>query len=169
MRRSGRVGRRRASTVSFAGPVDDAGVPELIHVDVHEGGRGHTHLDLRYLIDGGDADPDPPEGESQQIDWFSWDAAIDRADPGLRGILLVPAAASPHPEICADHCAERTICWAFFGWDAVGLRGGEHVFDTGWMGFNNPSWSWSELEATLSGKAGRDGRAPGESVVELRR
>jgi len=29
------------------------------------------------------------------------------------------------------------------------------------MGFNNPSWSWSELEATLSGKQGRDGRAPG--------
>jgi 8-oxo-dGTP pyrophosphatase MutT (NUDIX family) len=75
-------------TVSFAGLIDDAGVPELLHVDVHEGGRGHTHLDLRYLIDGGDADPDPPEGESQQIDWFAWDAAIDRADPGLRGLLL---------------------------------------------------------------------------------
>ena len=37
------------------------------------------------------------------------------------------------------------------------------------MGFNNPSWSWSELEATLSDRpsskqartAGRDGRAPG--------
>ncbi len=28
------------------------------------------------------------------------------------------------------------------------------------MGFNNPSWTWSELEAALSGK-GRDGRAPG--------
>ena len=74
--------------VSFTGPIDDAGVPELVHVDVHAGGRGHTHLDLRYLIDGGDTDPDPPEGESQQIDWFAWDAAIDRADPGLRGLLL---------------------------------------------------------------------------------
>lgn len=73
--------------VAFAGRVDDAGIPELLHVDVHEGGRGHTHLDLRYLIDGGDADPDPPEGESQQIDWFTWDAAVNRADPGLRGIL----------------------------------------------------------------------------------
>ena len=35
------------------------------------------------------------------------------------------------------------------------------------MGFNNPSWSWSELEATLSDRpsghraTGRDGRAPG--------
>ena len=26
--------------------------PELAHVDVHPGGRGHTHLDLRYLFDG---------------------------------------------------------------------------------------------------------------------
>jgi 8-oxo-dGTP pyrophosphatase MutT (NUDIX family) len=73
--------------VSFAGPLDAVGVPELIHVDVHEGGRGHTHLDLRYLIDGGDADPNPPEGESQNIDWFEWGAAIARADPGLRGLL----------------------------------------------------------------------------------
>ena len=81
--------------VSFAGPLDGsldgAGVPELIHVDIHEGGRGHTHLDLRYLIDGGVEDPAPPEGESQQIDWFAWEAAIDRADPGLRGILLALA------------------------------------------------------------------------------
>jgi error-prone DNA polymerase len=29
------------------------------------------------------------------------------------------------------------------------------------VGFNNPSWTWSELEAALSGKSGRDGRAPG--------
>lgn len=74
--------------VCFVGPLDDQDSPELIHVDVHAGGRGHTHLDLRYLIDGGDADPAPPEGESQQIDWFTWEAAIDRADPGLCGILI---------------------------------------------------------------------------------
>lgn len=74
--------------VSFTGPVDVDGVPELIHVDVHAGGRGHTHLDLRYLIDGGAADPEPPEGESQEIDWFTWSDAINRADPGLRGALI---------------------------------------------------------------------------------
>lgn len=77
--------------VRFAGPLDATGVPELVHVDVHAGGRGHTHLDLRYLIDGGTADPAPPEGESQQIGWFEWDAAIARADPGLRGILVALA------------------------------------------------------------------------------
>lgn len=73
--------------VSFAGPLDEYGIPGLIHLDVHAGGRGHTHLDARYLIDGGDADPAPPEGESQEIDWFGWDVAIERADPGLEGIL----------------------------------------------------------------------------------
>ena len=29
------------------------------------------------------------------------------------------------------------------------------------MGFNNPSWSWKDLERTLSDTTGRDGRAPG--------
>jgi 8-oxo-dGTP pyrophosphatase MutT (NUDIX family) len=61
--------------VSFAG-----GSPQLVHVDVHPGGRGHTHLDLRYLVEAGDQDPQPPEGESQEIAWFDWDAAVARAD-----------------------------------------------------------------------------------------
>ncbi|MEM9039799.1 MAG: NUDIX domain-containing protein [Actinomycetota bacterium] len=65
----------------------DRGEPVLAHVDVHAGGRGHTHLDLRYLIDGGDADPAPPPEESQEVAWFDWDVAIEMADPGLRGAL----------------------------------------------------------------------------------
>lgn len=73
--------------VRFADPLDAHGVPPLAHVDVHPGGRGHTHLDLRYLIDGGDADPAPPADESQEVDWFEWPAAIERADPGLAGVL----------------------------------------------------------------------------------
>ncbi len=65
-----------------------AGEPLLVHVDVHAGGRGHTHLDLRYLVDGGDADPAPPAHESQEVDWFAWDAAITRAgDDRLRAAL----------------------------------------------------------------------------------
>jgi 8-oxo-dGTP pyrophosphatase MutT (NUDIX family) len=74
--------------VCFVGPLDDAGVPALIHVDVHVGGRGHTHLDLRYLLDGGDADPSPPAGESQHVGWFRWDEAIELTDEGLRGALV---------------------------------------------------------------------------------
>jgi 8-oxo-dGTP pyrophosphatase MutT (NUDIX family) len=73
--------------VELVGPVDDIGAPVLAHVDVHAGGRGHTHLDLRYVLDGGTADPAPPLGESQEIGWFDWDAAIDIADDGLRGAL----------------------------------------------------------------------------------
>lgn len=73
--------------VDFAGPVDRDGVPELIHVDVHAGGRGHTHLDTRYLIHGGDADPTPPADESQEIGWFDWGDAIVMADPGVRTVL----------------------------------------------------------------------------------
>jgi 8-oxo-dGTP pyrophosphatase MutT (NUDIX family) len=70
-----------------SGAVDDEGVPPLLHVDVHAGGRGHTHLDVRYLLDGGVADPNPPEGESQEIGWYDWDAAVEQADSGLEGIL----------------------------------------------------------------------------------
>lgn len=59
----------------------------FVHLDVHSGGRGHTHLDLRYLIIGPDAEPAPPPGESPETFWFSWDEALVKADPGLRGAL----------------------------------------------------------------------------------
>jgi 8-oxo-dGTP pyrophosphatase MutT (NUDIX family) len=73
--------------VRFA-DVDEHDVPRLVHVDVHDGGRGHTHLDLRFVLDGGDADPSPPEGESQEIAWFDWPAAIERAsDDRLTSLL----------------------------------------------------------------------------------
>ena len=61
--------------------------PELVHVDVHPGGRGHTHLDLRYLFEADDVDPAPPQDESQEVGWFSWDAAGERAEAGMAGIL----------------------------------------------------------------------------------
>ena len=73
--------------VSYA-DVGADGVPDLVHVDVHAGGRGHTHLDLRYLLDGGAADPNPPPGESQEIGWFDWPAAVARAgDERLANLL----------------------------------------------------------------------------------
>ncbi|MDQ3455336.1 MAG: NUDIX domain-containing protein [Actinomycetota bacterium] len=63
------------------------GRPELGHVDVHAGGRGHTHLDLRYLLDGGEADPAPPAGESQDVHWFAFADAPARAEPTMTPIL----------------------------------------------------------------------------------
>lgn len=48
----------------------------LVHVDVHEGGRGHLHLDLRYLLQGRDDVPlEPAKDESREVGWFEPDAA----------------------------------------------------------------------------------------------
>lgn len=77
--------------VAFA-DVGDDGVPRLVHVDVHAGGRGHTHLDLRYLVHAEDADPAPPDGESQEIAWFDWPAAIARASDDRLTALLTTLA-----------------------------------------------------------------------------
>jgi 8-oxo-dGTP pyrophosphatase MutT (NUDIX family) len=66
-----------------------AGRPQLAHVDVHDGGRGHTHLDLRYLLVADtEVEPHPGLGESQDVRWFGWDRALEVADPGLRGALI---------------------------------------------------------------------------------
>ena len=61
--------------------------PQLIHVDVHDGGRGHTHLDLRYLLTAEEVDPTPPADESPDVRWFAWSEAVALADAGLRGAL----------------------------------------------------------------------------------
>lgn len=63
------------------------GRAELVHVDVHPGGRGHTHLDLRYVLGAGDADPTPPPDESQEVHWFAWSQAPARAEPTMATIL----------------------------------------------------------------------------------
>jgi 8-oxo-dGTP pyrophosphatase MutT (NUDIX family) len=69
----------------------------LVHVDVHDGGRGHRHLDLRYLFFAGTDDPSPPAGESPEVRWFDWDEAIAVADPGLAGALRSMAAGATLP------------------------------------------------------------------------
>jgi 8-oxo-dGTP pyrophosphatase MutT (NUDIX family)/ribosomal protein S18 acetylase RimI-like enzyme len=64
-----------------------AGIPTIVHVDVHAAPKGHTHLDLRYLLRGPDAYPQPPEGESPDVAWLSFDDALAMADVGLAGML----------------------------------------------------------------------------------
>ena len=64
------------------------GAPALAHVDVHDGPRGHRHLDLRYVVHAEPVDPAPGEGESQEVRWFGWEEAIATADAGLRGALI---------------------------------------------------------------------------------
>lgn len=61
--------------------------PWLVHLDVHPGPRGHTHFDVRYLVNAPDDDPSPAEGESQDAAWFEWDEAIGMVDAGLAGAL----------------------------------------------------------------------------------
>jgi 8-oxo-dGTP pyrophosphatase MutT (NUDIX family) len=74
------------------GPPAPGAAPPLAHVDVHDGGRGHTHLDLRYLMAVRGADePAPPAGESPDVRWFTWADALTVADPGLAGFLRAHA------------------------------------------------------------------------------
>lgn len=64
------------------------GGPRLLHVDVHPGGRGHVHLDLRYLLEVDEgAEPAPPPGESQEVAWFSYAAAAQRSDLSVADAL----------------------------------------------------------------------------------
>jgi 8-oxo-dGTP pyrophosphatase MutT (NUDIX family) len=65
------------------------GGPVLVHLDVHQAADGHTHLDLRYLMVGSDADPHPPPGESPDARWYGWDEAEKIADVALAGGLRV--------------------------------------------------------------------------------
>jgi 8-oxo-dGTP pyrophosphatase MutT (NUDIX family) len=65
------------------------GGPVLIHLDVHEAAKAHTHLDLRYLLVGSDEDPAPPPGESPDVRWYDWDSATAIADEALVGALAV--------------------------------------------------------------------------------
>ncbi len=61
--------------------------PTLAHVDVHTAARDHVHLDLRYLVRGSDVTPAPGPGESQEVAWFGWEAALGMADDALVGGL----------------------------------------------------------------------------------
>ncbi len=70
--------------------------PRLIHVDVHDAAKGHTHLDLRYLLLAPDEDPFPPPGESPEARWYAWDEALAVADDALVGALEI---ARRQPEV----------------------------------------------------------------------
>jgi 8-oxo-dGTP pyrophosphatase MutT (NUDIX family)/GNAT superfamily N-acetyltransferase len=77
---------------------------QLIHVDVHAGPRGHTHLDVRYRFDVPHVVPAPPVGESPEVRWFSWCEAIAIAEPGLEGVLRASQPGTPtlRPAVVGD-------------------------------------------------------------------
>ncbi|MDQ3350360.1 MAG: NUDIX domain-containing protein [Actinomycetota bacterium] len=83
-----REAREETGLPVVAAPIDPVRRrPPLLHVDVHDGGRGHRHLDLRYLMHCDPIEPAPPPGESQDVEWLDLDTAIDRTDDGLAGLL----------------------------------------------------------------------------------
>jgi hypothetical protein len=61
--------------------------PELFHVDVHPGPKGHTHYDLRYVLVAPPLDPIPGPDESPDVFWFDFDAATARCEPALAPAL----------------------------------------------------------------------------------
>ena len=60
----------------------------FLHCDVHPGPRGHTHLDVRYVVVAPFVAPNPPAGESQDVRWFTVEDALAIADAGLHGALV---------------------------------------------------------------------------------
>lgn len=63
--------------------------PKFIHLDVHPGPRGHTHLDIRFLLWASSQDFAPAKGESQDVKWFSFDEALKISEDGARGAIRV--------------------------------------------------------------------------------
>lgn len=59
----------------------------IFHVDVHPGPHAHTHYDLRYLVVAPPLDPAPHEGESAEVYWFDFAAAVGRCEPSLVNAL----------------------------------------------------------------------------------
>lgn len=65
------------------------GGPHLLHVDVHQGPRGHLHLDLRYLLLTADDQPlRPAAGESPEVAWFTPAAACARGDASTAAAVM---------------------------------------------------------------------------------
>ncbi len=59
----------------------------IFHVDVHPGPRGHTHYDIRYILNSPPIDPTPPPEESQDVYWFAFREALERCEPSMRGAV----------------------------------------------------------------------------------
>ncbi len=95
-----------------------SGRPELVHVDAHDGPRGHYHLDLRFLLAVPNDDPHPPEGESPDARWWSSEELREHHEPGIAGILhaLRDFAARPAQPADAPAIAEvylRSFAYAY--------------------------------------------------------
>ncbi|MBW3657865.1 MAG: NUDIX domain-containing protein [Actinobacteria bacterium] len=76
--------------------VHPAGGAHLLHVDVHEGPRGHVHLDVRYLlVADGAATLAPAAGESPDVAWFAPDEARRLGDRSLAEAIAAASLRLP--------------------------------------------------------------------------
>lgn len=58
--------------------------PQLVHIDVHQGPRGHVHLDTRWLLLAEPGAPFAPAAdESKAVAWFEPEAAMAAGDQGM--------------------------------------------------------------------------------------
>jgi 8-oxo-dGTP pyrophosphatase MutT (NUDIX family) len=72
------------------------GGPDLIHVDVHEGPRGHVHLDVRYRLLGDASAPlVPAPGESRDVRWCTPAEVAAVGDPSLLAAVRAALTRSP--------------------------------------------------------------------------
>jgi ADP-ribose pyrophosphatase YjhB (NUDIX family) len=70
------------------------GAPRLVHIDVHEGPRGHLHLDVRYLLlADGAAALRPAAGESPDVAWFTRAEVEEVGDASLRSAVAAATEA----------------------------------------------------------------------------
>lgn len=94
-----------------------AGDAALVHVDAHDGPRGHYHLDLRYLLSAGDESPSPGEGESPEVRWWPWAEAATITEPGLSGIVgALCGNAILRAATVDDTAALAAVLWRSFRW-----------------------------------------------------
>lgn len=83
---------REETGIPLSHPADG---PRLVHVDVHEGGRGHLHLDLRYLLQGdGAAAFAPAAGESTALRWVPAEEVDDWGDASVSDAVRAAVAQS---------------------------------------------------------------------------
>jgi 8-oxo-dGTP pyrophosphatase MutT (NUDIX family) len=71
-----------------------AGGPQLLNVDVHHTVNGHVHYDLAYLFASDGEDPNPPEGESPDVGWFSVEEALSLTDDVCRNLIVTASGRS---------------------------------------------------------------------------
>jgi 8-oxo-dGTP pyrophosphatase MutT (NUDIX family)/N-acetylglutamate synthase-like GNAT family acetyltransferase len=95
-----------------------SGRPELVHLDTHDGPRGHYHLDLRFLLSVPDDDPNPPEGESPEARWWSLEELRTHREPGISGIIdalrtFTLRSAEPRDACAAAEVYLRSFTYAY--------------------------------------------------------